>query len=188
MCEILKLSQRLGHMCSCKFRDFRDPRRLDRRWSVFRNFGIFKIAEIFDNYLETRITKIPNSFKRQTQTISGSRVSPDKTRGRSWKYNQATPVNSYLSREGPSCISPVSSPRSLPAWSWPRDTPSGRPTCLSCWGRTGPSSPPIARWLFVGYLRQCSYLLVIEMRQAFFRIRSGTIDRPDRSFHRTSIV
>ena len=126
---------------------------------------------------------------RLFQKISGSRVPPNKTR-RSWNCNDQTTnsANSYLSREGLSCISPASSLRSLPAWSWPLDIPWERPTCPSCWGRTGLSSPPIARWLFVGYLRQCSYLLVIGMRQAFFRIRPRNDRSSDRSFHRTSIV
>lgn len=161
--------------------------------------------EVFGNFENPRNTsngspgfsKLPKfsglATRREIPTLSkkfpGSRAPPNKTRRRSWNRNdQITSANSYLSREGLSCISPAASPRSLPAWSWPLDIPWERPTCPSCWGRTGPSSPPIVRWLFVGYLRQCSYLLVIGMRQAFICIRPGTIDRPDRSFRRTSIV
>lgn len=63
---------------------------------------------------------------------------------------------------------------------WQPDTPWARPTCPFCWGRRGPSSRPSARWLFAGYLRRCSHLLVIGMHQAFLCNRT-VIDLVDRS-------
>lgn len=75
--------------------------------------------------------------------------------------------STHLSPEELSCTSPASWLQWLQDAPWQPDTPWARPTCPSCWGRRGPSSRPSARWLFAGYLRRCSHLLVIGMHQAF---------------------
>lgn len=85
----------------------------------------------------------------------------------------------HLSPKEPSCTSPISSPRWLPDVPWQLDTPWARPTCLSYSGRRDPNSRPSVRWLFAGYLRRCSHLLVIGMYHACLRNRTvnQSIDR-----------
>lgn len=85
--------------------------------------------------------------------------------------------STHLSPEEFSCTSPASWLRWLPGVLSQPDTPWARPTCPSCWARRGPNSQPSARWLFAGYLRRCSHLLVIGVQQAFLCNRTWSIRR-----------
>lgn len=93
--------------------------------------------------------------------------------------------STHLSPEGLSCTSPTSWQRWLLGVPWQPDIPWVRPTYPSCWGRRGPSSRPSARWLFAGYLRRCSHLLVIGMHQAFLcnRARDRSVSIVHRRFY-----
>lgn len=143
---------------------------------VLKDFSIFfaKISKVVSiSGIAKNASSSLSLFKRNmiTVCIYLMRASKDETGGGS----------THLSPEGLSYTSPTSWQRWLLGVPWQPDTPWARPTYPSCWGRRGLSSRPSARWLFAGYLRRCSHLLVIGMHQAFLcnraRDRSVSIVR-----------